>query len=349
MSDDLRDGRSTRWDPHRRERRTAIITAAIAAIEEHGPDALTGQIADKAGVPRTHVYRHFDGKQALDLAVSRHAAKEIGESIRAGLATRGSAREVIQASISQHLSWIEEHPNLYRFLAQHAYAVARTGSPADDAKAAFAAELTRLLEGYLRLFGLETTPAERVVVGVVGLVDTTAAWWLEHRDITRAALTAELADQVWLLIDRTATQLGLDLDPDAVLPELGCGPAHDHDPDPDPDTDPDTDHDHDPDHDPDHDHDHDQFVRVSGVASSSLCVLPGLDDQIYTDATHKVAGGTHVTRTTRSGVQRPGRRAEARPACRGQAGVQRPGRAGSGVQRPGRAKLAVLRPVRGAR
>ena len=67
-ADAVRDGRSTRWDPHRRERRTAIIRAAISAISEHGPDALTGQIADMAGVPRTHVYRHFEGKQALDLA-----------------------------------------------------------------------------------------------------------------------------------------------------------------------------------------------------------------------------------------------------------------------------------------
>src|SRR5882757_7385897 len=100
MAEDSRDGRSTRWDPHRRERRAAIIAAAITAIEEHGPDALTGQIADRAGVPRTHVYRHFDGKQALDLAVSRQAAREIGEVIRTGLATRGSALDVIRASIN---------------------------------------------------------------------------------------------------------------------------------------------------------------------------------------------------------------------------------------------------------
>jgi AcrR family transcriptional regulator len=113
----LRDGRSTRWDPHRRERRLQIITAAISAIEEFGPDALTAQIAEKAGVPRTHVYRHFDGKPALDLAVSSHVAKQIGQQIRAGLATQGSARDIISASIDEHLSWIEAHPHLYRFLA----------------------------------------------------------------------------------------------------------------------------------------------------------------------------------------------------------------------------------------
>src|SRR3954466_12153855 len=148
-----RDGRSTRWDPHRRERRVAIIEAAIVAIEEYGPDALTAQVAEKAGVPRTHVYRHFEGKQALDLAVSRHAARRIGESIRGGLAQAGSARTIIGSAIDGHLEWVEAHPNLYRFLAQHAYAVATTGSPAaDDAKAAFAGELSVLLARYMSLF-----------------------------------------------------------------------------------------------------------------------------------------------------------------------------------------------------
>jgi len=122
-------------------------------------------------------------------------------------------------SISQHRGWIEAHPNLYRFLAQHAYAVNATGSPAvDDAKAAFAGELSTLLAGYIRLFEMDTTPAERVIVGVVGMVDATAAWWLEHHDVSRQELTAQLADQVWLIIDHTARTLGVTIDPDMALP-----------------------------------------------------------------------------------------------------------------------------------
>jgi AcrR family transcriptional regulator len=219
MTEQVRDGRSTRWDPHRRERRLAIINAAIAAIEQHGPDALTGQIAEMAGVPRTHVYRHFEGKQALDLAVSRHVANQIGQQIRTGLATKGSARDIIGASISQHLGWVDAHPNLYRFLAQHAYTVNATGSPAvDDAKAAFANELTAVLARYMELFHIDTAPAERAIIGVVGMVDATAAWWLEHREVPRAQLADALTEQVWLILDHTVRALGLVLDPDAPLP-----------------------------------------------------------------------------------------------------------------------------------
>jgi AcrR family transcriptional regulator len=216
-----RDGRSTRWDPHRRERRQAIIQAAVTAIEQHGPDALTAQIAELAGVPRTHVYRHFDGKQALDLAVSSAIAKQIGQRVRQALAGRGSVREIIAASIEEHLRWIETHPNLYRFLAQHAYAVRQSGAHVtEDAKAAFAAELTVLIRRYLTLFGVDTAPAERIIVGLVGLVDATAAWWVDARHPERHDLAAELTDRVWLIIDRSARELGLTLDPDVALPPL---------------------------------------------------------------------------------------------------------------------------------
>lgn len=216
-----RDGRSTRWDPHRQERRLAIITAAVAAMEERGPAALTGEIAQRAGVPRTHVYRHFEGKRALDLAVSRHIARQLGDQLRAALTRQGSARDIIRAGIAEHLAWIEAHPNLYRFLARHAYAVQETGSPsADDAKAAFAAELTALIQRYLQVLGVDTAPPRRLVVGVVGLVDATAAWWLEQRDIGREELTDELTDRVWTLMHRGARQLGLELDPDQPLPAV---------------------------------------------------------------------------------------------------------------------------------
>jgi len=215
-----RDGRSTRWDPHRRERRTAIVQAAIDAIEQHGPDVLTGQIAERAGVPRTHVYRHFEGKPALDLAVCTQVAMQIGDHIRAAFTTGGSTTELIGRAIARHLDWVAAHPNLYRFVARHAYAMTtHHGRPA-DAKAAFAAEITALTAKYMAALGLPTDPAERMIVGVVGLVDATAGWWVERRQPDLATVAAELTEDVWLIIERAARQLGATLDPDAPLPAI---------------------------------------------------------------------------------------------------------------------------------
>ena len=225
MTTQMRDGRSTRWDPHRRERRQTIIDAAIAAIEESGPDVLTAEIAERAGVPRTHVYRHFEGKQALDFAVSRQLSRQIGEQIRRGLATGSTPRGLIRGAIDEHLGWIEAHPNLYRFLALHAYAVDSTGARAsDDAKAAFATELTTLLSGYMTALHLDTSRAESLMVGVVGMVDATGAWWVDRHEVPRAELTDALTDQVWLILAHEAKSLGLDLDPEIALPPLAPQP-----------------------------------------------------------------------------------------------------------------------------
>jgi AcrR family transcriptional regulator len=216
-----RDGRSTRWDPHRRERRVRIIEAAIEAIEQHGPDVLTAQIAELAGVPRTHVYRHFDGKPALDLAVSTYVAKQIGSNVRAAFATAGSTIDLIGSAIDRHLAWVDEHPNLYRFLARNAYAIKTPhgGRPA-DAKAAFAAELTEITARYMEALDQPTEPAERMIVGVVGLVDATASWWIERREPDRATVATDLKDQVWLIMEQAARRFGVTLDPNASLPRL---------------------------------------------------------------------------------------------------------------------------------
>src|SRR5882757_11209498 len=110
-----RDGRATRWDAHRQDRRRAIIRAAVDLIEADGPDALTGQIAERAGVPRTHVYRHFADKDALDRAVVEYAIDQVTELVSFGLSGEGSVLDIARAAIGGHVQWMVDHPNLNRF------------------------------------------------------------------------------------------------------------------------------------------------------------------------------------------------------------------------------------------
>lgn len=125
----------------------------------------------------------------------------------------------MRGGLAAHLRWVEEHPSLYCFLAQNAFVVGSSRSAVDDAKAVLASALAEVLQRYMRAFGLQVTPAaDRVVVGVVGLVDSTAIWWIGRRDVPRDELTDELTEQVWLLLDRLLRGLGLQLDPDAPLP-----------------------------------------------------------------------------------------------------------------------------------
>jgi len=70
------DGRSLRWAKHNRQRREAIIDAAITVIEEQRPGAEVhvAQIAQRAAMGRPAVYRHFADRAELDRAVRQRIA-----------------------------------------------------------------------------------------------------------------------------------------------------------------------------------------------------------------------------------------------------------------------------------
>jgi AcrR family transcriptional regulator len=187
------------------DRRRRIVEAAVRAIEEHGTDAGLGAIADQAGVPRPHVYRHFTGKDDLDQEIARHAARLLSAWIRPSLTARGTPAEIIRGLLDRVVAWAIEHPNLYRFRAR------RGGPAAVD-------ELVDALASYLRAAGYDARPPSYVVAGVIGMVDAGLIWWLDHPDETAAEpLTAWLADQVWLVLHDMLNRIGHPVDPSVTL------------------------------------------------------------------------------------------------------------------------------------
>ena len=56
------DGRTTRWDAHRDQRRAELVQAAVRAIDQHGPDVTIADIAAEAGVSKPVLYRYFTDK-----------------------------------------------------------------------------------------------------------------------------------------------------------------------------------------------------------------------------------------------------------------------------------------------
>ncbi|MCP2319985.1 transcriptional regulator, TetR family [Nocardia amikacinitolerans] len=200
------------------ERRRALVAAAVAAIEEHGPEASIGQIADRAGLVRTHVYRHIAGKEELDRAVARHAHAELTARIRATFDVDGTPIDVIRAPIAEHVAWAGEHPNLYRFLVERNY---RSGN--DEPRiggSAFASEIFAAATRYIPRFGSDRAAAERLIIALLGLIDASVRWWLTHRESTRETLVDQLTAEAWLLIDHRLRALGIALDPEARLRDL---------------------------------------------------------------------------------------------------------------------------------
>ncbi|MFI5494661.1 TetR/AcrR family transcriptional regulator [Actinoplanes sp. NPDC051859] len=204
-SDTIAGRRNARDSDARERRRREIVDAAVLAIEELGSDAGLGAVADRAGLPRPHVYRHFTGKDDLDKEVGRQAGRLLSAWIRPTLTARGTPPDLVRGVIGRVLHWAVDHPHLYRFRA-------RLG-PSQAVP-----EFTEAAVAYLRAAGYDAQPPAHVVASVIGLVDAGVIWWLDHPDDEGLESLGEwLAAQVWLVLGNMLDRIGRPLDPDAEL------------------------------------------------------------------------------------------------------------------------------------
>lgn len=208
------------------DRRDDLVAAAAAAIDELGPAVRMAQIAERAGIPRPNVYRHFRSKDDLDAEVARHASNQLIELIRPGLRRGGRPHEVIRGLVAPSFAWAAEHPHLYRFLAAQrqtrALHRARTGRP-------------QLLDEVVATMGLHVQhkgelgkAPEGVLAGLMGMIDASVLWWLDHRDETEDHAVDRVSRQIEIVLADLLGQLGMELPEDVVLAPLGSqDPADD--------------------------------------------------------------------------------------------------------------------------
>jgi AcrR family transcriptional regulator len=207
--------RSTANESHRAPRREQIVVAAAAAIEEHGVGVGTAQIAERAGVARPHVYRHFDSKDDLESEVLRFAATQLIEAVRPAMQRSGTAPVIIEGVIAAAVGWAAEHPNLYRFMA--ARQQTRATHRARLGRTRFLGEVVAAASAYLRTPDVQVDLPDGVMAGLMGMVDAGIIWWLDHHDESQPEVVTRVAHQVWLVLRDVAQNVGLAIDDESLL------------------------------------------------------------------------------------------------------------------------------------
>lgn len=190
------DGRKTRWNQHREDRRVQLVAAAIEAIIQYGADVDMAQIAGIAGVSKPVLYRYFADKAQLWNAVGEHVAALVVDAVTPAIERVREDRHLVSATIDAYLSTIEANPDLYR------YVMRRDGDavPAVVATSTrtVASGLARVIGDRLRALGLDAGPAEPWAYGMVAMVQAVGDWWMSHeRPMSRAALTEYLTVLLW--------------------------------------------------------------------------------------------------------------------------------------------------------
>ncbi|MGH3360904.1 MAG: TetR/AcrR family transcriptional regulator [Nocardioides sp.] len=200
------DGRTTRWDAHRDQRRATLVQAAVRAIDRHGPDAGIADIAAEAGVSKPVLYRYFADKDELHAAVGQWGAQEVLSRLLPAVRSDAPVRERVAQAVDAYLSTLEEHPQVFLLLVRH-----RGADPLADGKAAITAAFTRVLGDTLRGLGVDAAGAEPWAEGLVGLGLATGEWWLARETMSRAAVGRYLTAFVWHALEGAAAELGVPL------------------------------------------------------------------------------------------------------------------------------------------
>ncbi|RDI50908.1 TetR/AcrR family transcriptional regulator [Nocardia mexicana] len=215
------DGRSTRWNGHKRQRRAEVLDAAVAVIEENGVDVSVQQIADRLRLPRPVVYRHFDGRADLDEQIRRRILESLLAELMPTLRGDGTLKDAVRGAVGTYVGWVERHPHLHRFLAG--------GAPQGDTSQALAGardriggQLAELFATTLSRFGIDPNRARPMAFGIIGFVDGVVNSW---RADSATGLTSEQVEgmasaSVLAIFEGNARSLGVPLERDTPVADL---------------------------------------------------------------------------------------------------------------------------------
>jgi AcrR family transcriptional regulator len=180
------------------ERRAIIVEAAGRLFGERGYDATRlDDIAAAAGVTKPVLYRHFDSKQTLYLALlARH--REDLSSFAGAIPAKGSPAERMRAVLEVWFAYVEAHSYAWKMLFRDT-----GGGPEIEAyRREVHARARAVLVGMIgELSGEREAPipprereplAELLSMGMGSLV----LWWIETPGVPREAIVEAMA-RVW--------------------------------------------------------------------------------------------------------------------------------------------------------
>lgn len=216
------DGRQARWHRHNRQRRREILDAAIAVLEEHEPGAElhVQEIAARAGLSRTVLYRHFADRDDLDRALQQRILDGLWAELLPAVNLSGTAVEIIHRVIGTYVDWAVAHPALH-LAADHD---ADDGGPLQQGMEQLATQIADVLGIVALTLDAEPTSDEiaaldPLVFGLVGAVFGAVRRWLTRSDrqLSAEALVDLVSRSVWFVIDGHARSLGIVVDPDVPV------------------------------------------------------------------------------------------------------------------------------------
>jgi AcrR family transcriptional regulator len=181
------------------QRQRLILDAAADLFAERGYErARLEEIAAAAGVSKALIYEHFEGKRELYAQIMRKGTDESLGLVLAAAAAEPDSLRRLQAGLGAFLDFVAEQPSVWRVIEQEVsdpeiieldQSREKRGVKSIAALLASDPEIARQ--------NLEHEELELFAVMINGATVRAANWWLEHLEVERDEVLAELIDFLW--------------------------------------------------------------------------------------------------------------------------------------------------------
>lgn len=198
------DGRATRWDSHRAERRAELVRAARRAVHHLGAGISMDEIATEIGTSKSILYRYFTDKAGLQAAVGQAVLEGLRTALEDAARSGGEPRARLEAMVAVYLEMVEQSPRVYDFVTRpeaEAAAGALRGFVADTED--LVAELVLPVVRAVPVEGSDDHALARLWgAGLVGFVRAVAERWFAGNGddapaVDRDRLTDLITDWLW--------------------------------------------------------------------------------------------------------------------------------------------------------
>ena len=187
--------RSNRLPRH--ERRRHLLDAALEVFVSQGYHAAAmDEIAERAGVSKPVLYQHFPGKLELYLALLDESVDTLVETVRDALRSNADPKQRVAATFGAYFEYVGGEGQAYRLVFESDLS---NETAVRDRLDRAQRECADMVSHAVREdAGLSDDEAHLLSVGMVGMAQVTARYWLDTRDhIPREAAEQLVARLAW--------------------------------------------------------------------------------------------------------------------------------------------------------
>jgi AcrR family transcriptional regulator len=174
-----------------------LLTAAQDVFVANGYHAAAmDEIAERAGVSKPVLYQHFPGKLELYLALVETHVGELINRVRAALESTTDNKARVRGAVAAYFDFVDSEGQAFRMVFESDL----RGEPAvqDAIERATSASVEAITETITADAGLDEGLARLLAVGLVGMSQVSARFWLDaDRTVDKEEAIALISTLAW--------------------------------------------------------------------------------------------------------------------------------------------------------